>query len=195
MAGEKTKAFIANERKLGTSDIKIFLKLQDHPQLSAGLKRANEAGFQNRDIAQQLGLKIAGAQEQAESNDNRIKTEIKKQAKEAGKTKVWESALLGASDLGAGVVQGFTYAADGINKGVNKALGTNLDTESYDRFTKQRQDIEDFHNVRREANGQGFDGWRLGGQVAATAPLAALSRGYQGAKILSQAGAKSNPIR
>ncbi|MFW2148670.1 hypothetical protein ACK2M2_11150 [Acinetobacter sp. TY1] len=187
MSAEQAKAFIDNERKAGISDIKIFLKMQDHPVFSKGIKRANDAGLNNRQFAQQIGLKIAGPQ--SNDTDQQIKTEIKNQAKKSGKTKAWESALLGASDLGAGVVQGFTYAADGINKGVNKALGTNLDTESYDRFTKQRKDIEDFHNARREANGQGFDGWRMAGQVAATAPMAALGKGYQGINVVSKAGA------
>ncbi|KAF1016658.1 MAG: hypothetical protein GAK29_04468 [Acinetobacter bereziniae] len=80
-------------------------------------------------------------------------------AKDAGKTQAWESGLLGFSDLGAGVVQGATYAADGISGVLNKLLGTNLDTKSYERFTKERKDIEDLHNLRREANDQGFDGF------------------------------------
>ena len=186
MSSEALRSFIKDEKSKGTPDIKIFLKIQDHPKFAMGIKKGNDQGFNNRQIAQGIGLNIPNPQEADQTKGGTALTEAKK----AGKTKVWKTALLGASDLGAGVVQGFTYAADGINKSVNKALGTNLDTESYDRFTKQRKDNEDFHNARREANGQGFDGWRLGGQVAATAPLAALSRGYQGAKILSQAGAK-----
>lgn len=115
---------------------------------------------------------------------------IKQQAKEAGPTQAWESGLLGFSDLGAGIKQGVNYIADGLSSGINKVAGTNLDTQSYERFTKERKDVEDFHNARREANNQGFDGWRLAGQVAGTAPLAAAGRGYQGAKILSKAGAE-----
>lgn len=93
-------------------------------------------------------------------------------AKEAGETQPWESGLLGFSDLAAGAIQGATYVADGISGLSNKLLGTNLDTKSYERFTKERQDTEDWHNLRRDANEQGFDGWRLGGAVAGTAPIA-----------------------
>lgn len=186
MSAEQAKAFIANERKAGTSDIKIFLKMQDHPVFSKGIKKANDAGLNNRQFAQQIGLKISAPQ--SNDTDQQVKSEIKKQAKEAGPTKAWESGLLGFSDLGAGVIQGFTYAADGINKGINKVAGTNLDTNTYERFTKERKDIDDFHKMRREANGQGFDGWRLGGQVASM-PLP-IGRTYQGAKVLSGAGAK-----
>lgn len=112
------------------------------------------------------------------------------EAKKAGKTQLWESSLLGASDLGAGVLQGVSKVADTANAGINKVLGTNLDTESYDRVTRERKAVEDWHDLRRQANDQGFDWGRLGGQIAGTAPMAALGRGYQGAKILSSAGAK-----
>lgn len=118
------------------------------------------------------------------------KEAIAKQAKESGPTNFWESALLGASDLGAGVLQGTSYAADKLSSGINSVLGTNLDTGSYDRVTNKRNAVEEWHNLRREANNQGFDIARLGGQVAATAPMAALGRGYQGAKVLSSAGAR-----
>lgn len=111
------------------------------------------------------------------------------QAKKAGPTHFWESALLGASDLGAGIVQGFAYAGDKLGQGLNATLGTNFDTGSYDRFTNQRKDIQDFHQARRQQAGQGYDWSRLGGQIAATAPLGALGRGYQGANVLSKAGA------
>lgn len=98
-------------------------------------------------------------------------------AKEAGGTQAWESGLLGFSDLAAGAIQGATYAADGISGLANNLLGTNLDTKSYERFTKERKDTEDWHNLRREANDQGFDGWRLGGAVTGTAPIALTGSG------------------
>lgn len=115
------------------------------------------------------------------------RAEAEKQvAKEAGPTKPWQSALLGASDLGAGVLQGATYVSDGFNGLVNKALGTNLDTDNYENFTKNRQDVERFHNQRREQNGQGFDGYRVAGAVAATAPLVVGSGGSTLAPTLGQ---------
>lgn len=185
MSSAELKAFIDKAQSSGMSDINIYLAMMDSPKFSKGIKKGNDMGMTNRQIAAGLGLNIP----EHRAVNPKLEAE-KAQAKEAGKTKSWESALLGASDLGAGVVQGFSYAADGINKGINKVAGTKLDTKSYDRFTKGRKDIENFHELRRQENGQGFDGWRLGGQIAATAPMAALGRGYQGAKVLSQAGAK-----
>lgn len=188
MSSQELVSFIDTARKGGMSDIKIFLAMQDSPKFSTGIKKANDAGMSNRDLARDLGLNIA-PHKPVDINDGKAEV-LKKSAKEAGKTKAWESVLLGASDLGAGVIQGATYAADGVNSGINKLLGTKLDTKSYDRFTNQRKDIEQHHNDRRSQNGQGFDGLRMVGQVAATAPMAALGRGYQGAKVLSKVGAE-----
>lgn len=188
MAGEQTKAFIDAQRKAGKSDQDIFLAMMDSPKFSAGIQKGNQLGHSNRDIAQGLGLNLP--ERKAVDLNETKRNSMLQEAKKAGKTQAWESALLGASDLGAGIKQGINYAADGISGGINKVAGTNLDTQSYDRFTQERKDIENWHNLRREANNQGFDIVRLGGQIAGTAPMAAAGRGYQGAKILSKAGAE-----
>ncbi len=176
MAGEQTQAFITKERSAGTSDLKIFLKMMDHPTFSPFVKKMNAQGMNNRQIAEGIGLNISN---EAIDLPKMQQDSKRAQAKEQGKTKLWESGLLGFSDLGAGVVQGALYAKDAVTGG-----------DSYKKFTNSRKDIEDNHNLRRQENNQGFDWMRLGGQVAATAPMAALGRGYQGAKILSGAGAK-----
>ena len=183
MSSAELKSFINKAQSSGMSDIKIFLSVMDNPKFKKGVEKGNAQGLSNRQIAAGLGLNIP----EHKAVDPMVEAK-KQQAKGAGATKAWESGLLGFSDLGAGVVQGFTYAADGINKGINKVAGTNLDTNAYERFTKERKDIDDFHKMRREANGQGFDGWRLGGQVSSM-PLP-IGRTYQGAKVLSGAGAK-----
>lgn len=188
MAGEQTKAFIDAQRKAGKSDQDIFIAMMDSPKFSAGIQKGNQLGHSNRDIAQGLGLNLP--ERKAVDLNETKRNSMLQEAKKAGKTQAWESALLGASDLGAGIKQGINYAADGISGGINKVAGTNLDTQSYDRFTQERKDIENWHNLRREANNQGFDIVRLGGQIAGTAPMAAAGRGYQGAKILSKAGAE-----
>ena len=186
MSNQNIEDFIKTERNLGTSDIKIFNKMLDNPKFVQGIRKSNQQGYSNRHIAAALGLKISN---QPVDLPQIKRDSEKKQAKEQGKTKLWESGLLGFSDLGAGVLQGVNYAADGISKGINKVAGTNLDTKSYERFTNQRKEVEENHNLRRQENGQGFDWGRLGGQIAGTAPMGALGRGYNGAQILSKAGA------
>lgn len=188
MAGEQTRAFIDAQRKAGKSDSDIFLAMMDSPKFSAGIQKGNQLGHSNRDIALGLGLNLP--ERKAVDLDAAKHGAMLDEAKKQGPTQAWESGLLGFSDLGAGVVQGASYASDAISKGINKIAGTNLDTKTYDRFTQQRKDIEEQHDLRREAYDQGFDWARLGGQVAGTAPLAATGRTYQGAKILSKAGAE-----
>ncbi len=193
-------ARIAAAKKEGFSDEQIYSSLASNAGFGKRISMAKKEGFSDVQIAQNLGLNLQkdlGQQKpikvsasfqpfdwQAAQNEG-----MRRQAKAAGPTHFWESALLGASDLGAGVVQGFSYAGDKLGQGLNSVFGTNFDTGSYDRFTNQRKDIQDFHQARRQQAGQGYDVARLGGQIAATAPLGALGRGYEGAAILSRAGA------
>lgn len=187
-------------RKAGFSDDDIYATLASNQGFSTRISMAKKEGFSDEQIAQTLGLKVQkdlGMQQPIKVSATRQpfdwkaaqQKSMQDQAKKAGPTQMWESALLGASDLGAGIMQGFAYAGDKLGQGLNSALGTNFDTNAYERFTNQRQDIEDFQQTRRQQNGQGFDWARLGGQVAATAPLGALGRSYQGANVLSKAGA------
>ena len=188
MSSEALKAFIAKERSSGSQDQDIFLKMLDTPAFRAGIEKGNKQGLTNRQIAAGIGLKLP--ERKAVDVEQTKKESLLAEAKKAGKTKTWESGLIGVSDLGAGVLQGVSKIADTASAGINKAFGTNLDTGSYDRVTRERKAVEEWHNLRREANDQGFDWGRLGGQITGTAPMAALGRGYQGAKILSAAGAK-----
>lgn len=110
-------------------------------------------------------------------------------AKNDGGTSWGESSLLGLTNLGATAAQAFYKASDLLDTGINKITGTNyLPTNRYEQYTKQRKGEENFHQLRREQNNQGFDWWKLAGELAN--PLAAYSKGYQGAKILSTEGAK-----
>jgi hypothetical protein len=114
---------------------------------------------------------------------------ITQAAKEEGQTQPWESSLLGITNLGATAAQAFYKASDLLDTSINKITGTNyLPTNRYEQYTKQRKDEENFHQLRREQNNQGFDWWKLAGELAN--PLAAYGKGYQGAKILSTEGAK-----
>lgn len=187
MSSEQAKAFIAKERQAGTPDIKIFNKMLDDPKFINGIRKANQAGHSNRQFAAGIGLKISSEPVDLDA----VKREsMLKHAKQAGKTSFGQSGLMGFSDLGAGIAQGAAYVGDGISKGINKVTGSNLSTNNYERFTKQRKDMGDWHDLRREANGQGYDWNRLGGQIVGTGPMAGTGRAYQGAKVLSKAGAE-----
>lgn len=192
MATERQRidGFVSDAKKGGASDQQIFNQLvasKNLPNLKGFIADAKKGGATDSDIAQHLGLSIQSSPPQPKRQAYDWKAEQQKamlnEAKKAGKTQFWESGLLGSSDLGAGVVQGASKAADTVNAGINNVFGTNLDTGSYDRVTKQRKEISDWHDLRRKANDQGYDIGRLAGQVAGTAPLALAGGGGLGAIV------------
>ena len=187
----KIQEQIAKARAGGHSDQEIWQHIQKMPKHAMSIEKARVDGHSQQSIAQGLGLNITVKPAYVAPNLNAERKEnMRKAAKEAGPTKLWESALLGASDLGAGIVQGASYVADGVSTGLNKLLGTNIDNKSYERVTKNRNEVDEWHNLKRSENNQGFDIARLGGQVAATAPMAALGRGFGVAKVISKDGVK-----
>ncbi|WP_252512202.1 hypothetical protein [Acinetobacter bereziniae] len=181
------KPFIEAQRKSGKSDINIFNAMLDIPEFKADFEQKNNLGYKNRQIAQELGLNIPNPH--AVDWEKEQREAMFAEAKKAGKTQAWESSLLGLTNLGATAAQAFYKASDLLDTGINKITGTNyLPTNRYEQYTKQRKGEENFHQLRREQNNQGFDWWKLAGELAN--PLAAYGKGYQGAKILSSEGAK-----
>lgn len=167
---------IETAKKEGFSDSQIYSALAGNNDFGQRISTAKKQGFTDAQIAKNLGLNIQNGASQPTQQAYDWKAEQQKamlaEAKKAGKTQFWESGLLGFSDLGAGVVQGASKAADAVSSGINNVFDTNLDTGSYGRVTKQRKEISDWHNLKRQANNQGFDAGRLAGQVAGTAPIA-----------------------
>lgn len=114
----------------------------------------------------------------------------REQLKKQGPTQFWESGLLGMADIGAPVVQGFSWLGDKVSAGVNAVAGTNLDTNSYERVTKGLKEANDAHNTVREGNKQGIDLVRLGTNIAFTAPLAATGGTLKAGTALSSAAGR-----
>ncbi|MFW2078813.1 hypothetical protein ACG94X_14050 [Acinetobacter sp. ULE_I010] len=194
---QRIQGFIKDAKQGGATDQEIYQKIassQKLPNFSAFSKEAKSGGATDIDIAARFGLNLQTQKSTFKPFDwkESQKEEMLKHAKNEGKTEAWQSALLGGSEVGAGVQQLFSKAADKIGQTSNKILGTNLDTKSYDRMTKQRKEIEEWHNLRREANDQGFDGWRLGGAIAGTAPL--MLTGGGGALSFAGRGALSGGL-
>ena len=117
----------------------------------------------------------------------------KEQLKKQGPTQFWESGLLGLADWGIPVVQAAEYAADGIRGAANKVLGTNFETDRYEKLTKTYKDIDSNHKTVRKANNQGVDVGRIGTNMAMTLPLSMASGGVgvlkAGTPLWSKAGA------
>lgn len=104
-----------------------------------------------------------GSREIGEVNKNpSVKDIVKSQAASFG---------MGLSDAAAGIVQGNKYVADKVNSGVNKVLGTKLDTTAYDRYNKEYEQANSATDGLRTQAGRGGGDWIRGGtEIAATLP-------------------------
>lgn len=110
-------------------------------------------------------------------------------ARQQGAPSAWQGALLGASDLGAGVLQGFNWLGDRAGEGINALLGTNIGTGNYEAFNKQRNDADSWYQLRRQEAGKGFDVARLAGNIVSTAPLAGGAGGASLGQVALNGGA------
>lgn len=194
-------ARIATAKKEGFTDEQIYSSLASNAGFGKRISMAKKEGFSDVQIAQNLGLNLQ--KDLGQQKPIKVSASFKPfdwqaaqqkamqgQAKAAGPTSFAEDVLFGFSKLGAGINQGFAYAGDKLGKGLNSLLGTNFDTGSYDRFTNQRKEVEEFRNLQNSQNGKSSAIGEFVGEVAGTAPFALLGRGYQGAKILSKVGGK-----
>lgn len=189
---------VARAKQANYKDSEIWNELRKNSDFNNRVKQARAAGFTQDQIAQELGLKVKFIDSKSKSNyqpfDNTKEARQKREQealKKQGPTQLWESALLGAADIGVPVVQAAEYAADGIRGGINKIFGTNLDTDLYEKLTKTYKTIDDNHKAVRKANNQGVDIGRIGANMVMTAPLAAAGGILRaGVPLASKAGAE-----
>lgn len=194
----QTLAFISKARSNGMKDYQIWNELRKDPDFNASTKRARASGFTQDQIAQELGLKVKFIDSKSKSNyqpfDNTKEARQKREQealKKQGPTQLWESALLGAADIGIPFVQAAQYTKDKINQGINAVADTKLPTNSYEGVTKTYKNINNAHNTVRKANNQGMDVGRIGANMVMTAPLAAAGGTLKaGVPLASKAGAE-----
>lgn len=179
---------IEQARKAGHSDQEIFAGLKNGKATGAGYQKARAAGLSDEQIAKDLGLNVAINPPKNQKDLGRaqpIKIEVK-----AEKPSFLADVGAGMDKIYSGVAQGAEYAADGIRGGLNRLLGTNLETDRYERYTKHKADERKTYNEARKDSGKGVNVGEFIGETVATLPLAALGKGYGAAKILSIPGAK-----
>lgn len=194
----QTMAFVQNAKSQGKKDSQIWNELRKDPDFNNSVKRARSAGITQEQIAKDFGLNIRFVDSKPKSNyqpfDNTKEARQKREQealKKQGPTQLWESALLGAADIGVPFVQGAQYVKDKINQGINAVAGTKLPTNSYAGVTKTYKNINNAHNTVRKANNQGMDVGRIGANMAMTAPLAAAGGTLKaGVPLASKAGAE-----
>lgn len=172
----KIEQQIASAKQAGYKDHEIWNELRKNPDFNKGVKQAREAGYKQEEIAKKFGLRVKFVNTQP--------------APKPEKPSFIADVGAGIDDIYSGIAQGAEYVADGIRGATNKALGTNLDTNRYEKYTKYKADEKKTYEQARKESGAGMNVGRFIGQTVATAPVAGLSKGYGAAKVLSGAGAK-----
>lgn len=196
--GAKTDAFVQKAKSQGMKDYEIWNQLRKDPEIARGITNARKAGIKQEQIAKDLGLNVRFVDSKSKSNyqpfDNTKEARQKREQealKKQGPTQLWESALLGAADIGIPFVQAAQYTKDKINQGINAVADTKLPTNSYEGVTKTYKNINNAHNTVRKANNQGLDVGRIGANMVMTAPLAAAGGTLKaGVPLASKAGAE-----
>lgn len=153
------------------------------------VKALRDAGLSpTESLADYFGLKTGAV-------DPKAKKPVNKKPTLGQKAKSYAtSAALGLSDAGAGIVQGMAYAADGVNKGINKVAGTNYKTNAADEYKSDYKAANaNANSMRADAGRTGGDWVRGGTEIAATVPAFFAGGGAgqgikQGAKFAGRQG-------
>nr|QJS05819.1 hypothetical protein [Psychrobacter sp.] len=162
------------KRKKGESDKQIFEGLVRRKDGLGGNVRElvnryeeSESVDANEDTAKFFGLDITqvkGNSQQGSGNKN---------ATALDKAKSYAvSAATGIGNVGAGLLQPIAIAGDTVNKGINKVLGTNLETDAESAVRRDNKALNATSDkYRLAANRKGFDAPKLVGEVGAQLPF------------------------
>lgn len=169
---KRAREYVAAEKRKGTAPAKIIVGLtkldgQTGKDMQKAVKQLQNAGLSpTQELGKYFGLSTKPV-------DPKAKKPVNKNASIGQKAKSYAtSAALGLSDAGAGIVQGMAYAADGVNKGINKVAGTNYKTNAADEYKSDYKAANDNADlIRRDAGRQGGDFVRGGTELAATVPV------------------------
>lgn len=202
---------ISQAKQARYSDSDIYSMLSNDASFQKRIAMAKKEGFTDEQIAGQLGLKVgnsqgrhlasdgygdvvidgASSEDTAQSNPNRVDVGTNPTITvKAEKPSFLADVGAGMDKVFSGAIQGAHWLGDKLQKPLNDRFGTHFDTNEYQKYTQQKADERKTYEDARAASGAGTNYGEFIGEMAATAPVAALARGYQGAKILSGAGAK-----
>ncbi|MDM1720526.1 hypothetical protein [Acinetobacter towneri] len=176
----KIEQQIASAKQAGYKDHEIWNELRKTPEFSNSVKQARAAGYGQNEIAQQLGLNVRFV-------DSKPKQQP---APKPEKPSFLADVGAGMDDVTSRVKQGVLWYGDKAAERSNALLGTNFETNDYEKFSREKAAEKKLYEKARKESGAGMNVGRFVGQAAATAPLAGLSKGYGAAKVLSGAGAK-----
>lgn len=179
----QTLAFISKARSNGMKDHQIWNELRKDPDFNASTKRARASGIPQEKIAQELGLRVRFV------DSPKPKPQPKPQpAPKPEKPSFLADVGAGMDDIYSGVKQGVLWYGDKAAERSNTLLGTNFETDDYEKFSKEKAAEKKLYEKTRKESGAGMNVGRFVGQTVATAPLAGLSKGYGATKLISVPG-------
>lgn len=161
------------QRQKGMTDKEIFDKLArrkdglgDNVRTLIGRYEDDESPDAKEDTAKFFGLDITqvkGNSQQGSGNKNAtIGDKLKSYA---------VSTATGIGNVGAGMLQPIAIAGDTVNKGINKAFGTNLSTGAEAQVRADNKALNAYSDKQRlKANRKGGDAPRLIGEIGASLP-------------------------
>lgn len=167
MAEKTLEQRIASARQAGYSDAEIYDGIKNSPRYQTQFKNSYAKGMTDAQIAGVIGLKLSAHAPQS-------------QPQHTEKPSFVVRFGAGMDNVFSGIKQGALYLKDGIT-GKNE----------YEEYTaKKKAEKESYEQAKKDSGFNGVDFAEMLGETVALGPLATAGRGYQGAKVLSKAGAK-----
>lgn len=180
------------QRQKNMTDKEIFDKLArrkdglgDNVRTLIGRYEDDESPDAKQDAAKFFGLditQIKGNSQQGSGN---------KKATVGDKLKSYAvSTATGIGNVGAGILQPIAIAGDTVNKGINRAFGTNLSTGAEAQVRADNKALNAYSDKQRlKANRRGGDAPRLIGEIGASLPAFMYGAGgsTMGARVADQA--------
>lgn len=180
------------QRQKGMTDKEIFDKLArrkdglgDNVRTLIGRYEDDESPDAKEDTAKFFGLDITQVKGNSQQGSGNKKATIGDKLKSYA-----VSTATGIGNVGAGMLQPIAIAGDTVNKGINKVLGTNLETNAEARVRADNKALNAYSDKQRlKANRKGGDAPRLIGEIGASLPAFMYGAGgsTMGARVADQA--------
>lgn len=161
------------QRQKGMTDKEIFDKLArrkdglgDNVRTLIGRYEDDESPDAKQDAAKFFGLDITQVKGNSQQGSGNKKATVGDKLKSYA-----VSTATGIGNVGAGLLQPIAIAGDTVNKGINKAFGTNLSTGAEAQVRADNKALNDYSDKQRlKANRKGGDAPRLIGEIGASLP-------------------------
>lgn len=180
------------QRQKNMTDKEIFDKLArrkdglgDNVRTLIGRYEDDESPDAKQDAAKFFGLDITQVKGNSQQGSGNKKATVGDKLKSYA-----VSTATGIGNVGAGLLQPIAIAGDTVNKGINKAFGTNLSTGAEAQVRADNKALNDYSDKQRlKANRKGGDAPKLIGEIGASLPAFMYGAGgsTMGARVADQA--------